>query len=334
MKALIMEGPGNFHAERVDDPTPDGRDVIVKVDGCGICGTDMHLLDGDLPFGSYPVVPGHEFAGTIVAVGSKVAGVSNGDYVAVHPSVVCGHCRYCRSGRSNLCDNIRGLGTSLDGGCAEFVRVPEANVFRTPSGVTDFSVALTEPAACAVHGFDVLGLQLGQSYLIYGAGTMGLLLVQLARHGGCESVAVVDTNPDRHRRALAFGADEVATSPQELTQSSLWDIVIDATGAVAAIEDGLTRVDKGGTFLQFGVAPTQSTARWSPYKIYNEEITVVGSMSLLNSFGRALSLCATGEVIDAKAMVTHRFALEDYSAAVETFKSGDGLKIQVAPSGI
>jgi 2-desacetyl-2-hydroxyethyl bacteriochlorophyllide A dehydrogenase len=219
----------------------------------------------------------------------------------------------------------------VNGGCAEFVSVPAANAFALPAGVERRFGTIVEPLSCAVHGFDQLQARLADHYLIYGAGTMGLLLTQLAARAGAASVSVVDRNPDRLPRAAALGATHVATGPDSLDRSR-WEVVIDATGAVPAIEDGLRRVRRGGTFLMFGVASEDAKATISPFRIYNDEIRIVGSMAVLHSFERARDLLVAG-AIDAGALLTHRMGLGEYPSAIEAFRSGAGLKIQVTPGG-
>jgi 2-desacetyl-2-hydroxyethyl bacteriochlorophyllide A dehydrogenase len=181
-----------------------------------------------------------------------------------------------------------------------------------------------------VRGFDQLQVRLADHYLIYGAGTMGLLLTQLAAGAGAASVSVVDRNPERLPRAEALGATHVAGDASELDRPRGWQVVIDATGVVAAIEDGLRRVRRGGTFLMFGVASEEATATVSPFRIYNDEIRIIGSMAVLHSFERARDLLVAGAV-DADALLTHRMGLGDYPEAIDAFRSGRGLKIQVAP---
>jgi 2-desacetyl-2-hydroxyethyl bacteriochlorophyllide A dehydrogenase len=165
-------------------------------------------------------------------------------------------------------------------------------------------------------------------WLIYGAGTMGLLLAQLAKDTGAGSLDMVETNPKRHELARRLAADRIATSADELDRPQGWDVVIDATGVVPAIEDGLGRVARGGTFLVFGVAKSDVTARFSPFRVYNDEIKIIGSMAVLHSFERALALFAKG-VINSEALITNRFPLDEYTTAIDTFLAGTGLKVQV-----
>jgi 2-desacetyl-2-hydroxyethyl bacteriochlorophyllide A dehydrogenase len=331
VRAALVERPGKVGIQRMDDPAPGPREVLVQVEACGICGTDIHILEGELPSTRYPIVPGHEFSGEIVAAGAEVEHLRVGDFVAVDPNLPDGECHFCQAGRENLCQNYEAVGVTRAGACAELVAVPAANAFLLPDDLPRAWGTLVEPLACAVHGFDRLGAKLADHYLIYGAGTMGLLMAQLARRAGAATVDVVDVNELRLPVAERLGADRTATSAEELDRPQGWEVVIDASGAVRAIEDGLGRVARGGTFLMFGVTAGEATVSFSPFRIYNEEINVIGSMAILHSFERARDLLVAG-AIDAAAMITHRMALDSYEEAIATFRRGDGLKTQVVPA--
>ena len=324
MRALVIEKPGDYSVQTIPDPTPGPGEVVVQVAAVGICGTDIHIVEGEFPPTPYPIVPGHEFCGEIVD------GPGTGEKVAVDPSLFCGACHYCRIGRGNLCERWGAIGDTVDGAMAEYVAVPAANCYRLPDDLPAAHGALVEPLSCAVHGFDGLPRMLGSHYLIYGAGTMGLMMLQLALAAGAASVSVIDLNTDRLQVARTLGADEVATDADEFARPHGWEVVIDCTGAIPAIEDGLTRVRRGGTYQQFGVAPGDATASFSPFRIYNDEITVVGSMAVVHSFGRAVDLVRKG-AIDADTMVTHTLRLDQFSEALQTFRDGVGRKIQIAP---
>ncbi|MGW0735614.1 zinc-dependent alcohol dehydrogenase family protein [Streptomyces sp. NPDC002851] len=330
MRAVVIQTPGSYSVERVPDPTPGPGEVVVAVAAVGICGTDIHIVDGEFAPTPYPIIPGHEFTGEVVALGSGVSGVRTGDRVAVDPSLFCGACHFCSIGRGNLCERWGAIGDTVDGAMAEYVKVPAGNCYRLPESVDLTQGTLIEPLSCAVHGFDVLPRDLGAHYLIYGAGTMGLMMLQLAARAGAASVSVVDLNTDRLEVARKLGADAAATSADDFDRPQGWEVVIDCTGVIRAIEDGLTRVRRGGTFQQFGVAPSEATARFSPFRIYNDEIAVVGSMAVVHSFGRAVELMGKG-VLDATTMITHSFALEEFGDALQAFRAGVGRKIQIRP---
>lgn len=330
MKAAVIDSPGTLEIGEVPDPTPGPDDIVVAVQASGICGTDIHLYDGEFDAAVYPLIPGHEFAGEVVAAGAAVSTVKVGDLVAVDPSLYCGHCRTCRQGHGNLCEDWHAIGITHAGAAAEFVAAPVWNAQLLPAGFDPTIGALIEPLSCAVHAYDVIGSQLGDRFLVYGAGTMGLLLLSLAARAGAISTTVVEPNPARRRQATGFGATEVVAAGSELEPGRTWDVVIDATGVVAAIEDAIGRVKPGGTYLQFGVAPADASAQVSPFRIYNQELRVTGSMSVLESYDRACDL-ATELDLGLDRLVSDRLPLTSYAAALERVRKGDGYKIQVAP---
>jgi 2-desacetyl-2-hydroxyethyl bacteriochlorophyllide A dehydrogenase len=329
MKAAIVSAPHVVEIAEVPDPTPGRYDVVIAVAAAGICGTDLHIVEGEYA-ASFPVIPGHEFAGTIVAVGAGVHELRVGDRVAADPNIPCLRCSYCHDGRVNLCDNYDAIGVTRDGASAEFVVVPEYLCVVLPDEVELDHAALIEPLSCALHAYDLLGSQVGKRVAIYGSGTMGLMMLQLARRTGVGSVDMIDLNPLKLVAAQAVGASRTGESAAELDPGRGWDLVIDATGAAPAIQDGLSHVAKGGTFLQFGVSAPTATVSISPFWIYDQEITIMGSVCPLNSFERSVALLASG-AIDASTLISDRFAIDDYSAALTKFGDGESRKIVITP---
>ncbi|WP_405538303.1 zinc-dependent alcohol dehydrogenase family protein [Streptomyces sp. NBC_00075] len=329
MKAAVIESVGKAVVLEVPDPTPGPRDVVVGVAACGLCGTDLHILQGEFA-PTLPIVPGHEFAGTVVGVGVSVTELTVGDRVAVDPSLYCHECRYCRTGHNNLCERWAAIGVTTAGGAAQYAVAPVANCVRLPEHIRTQDAALVEPLSCAVRGYDVLQSRLGAHVLIYGSGTMGLMMLELAKRTGAASVDVVDINAQRLSTAQLLGVSGSATNADELDRPQGWDVVVDATGNAAAIQDGLDRVAKAGTFLQFGVADYATRVTIDPYRIYNQEITITGSMAVLHSFERAAELFAAG-VLNPEIFISDRLPLESYPQALEQFASGVGRKIVVVP---
>lgn len=331
MRAVLFRSPGDFVVTEVADPVPGPDDVIVQVEAVGICGTDVHVLDGEFEPTVFPIVPGHETSGVVHALGERVTGFELGDKVSVDPSLFCGVCAYCSVGRANLCENWNGAGVArTDGSTAELVRSPAHNVHRLDDSVDLAMAAIIEPLSCAIHGFDRLPRRMGEHYLIYGAGTMGLIMAQLAPRAGAASVTVVDLNHRRLGAAQEVGVELAHPSADDARRPGGWDVVIDCTGATAAIEDGLRRVRRGGILQQFGVAPAPARATFSPFRIYNDEIVVVGSMAVLHSYARAVEMFTAGALRTAP-MISHAFTLNDYGAAIEMFRAGTGRKLQVRP---
>ncbi|GAB3212897.1 zinc-dependent alcohol dehydrogenase family protein [Marinactinospora thermotolerans] len=331
MRAAIIPRPGEVEVGTRPDPTPAPHQVVVKVGACGICGTDLHIADGEFPPSPYPLVPGHEFSGEVVEVGSAApGGLRPGDRVAVDPSLFCGHCEFCRAGRGNLCANWAATGDTVDGAFAEYVAVPAANCYRMPDTMSYREGALVEPLSCAVHGLRRLGAEPGENILVVGAGTMGLMLQQLLQRAGAR-VTVVDRNPERVKIADGLGAQAIATDVAEL-DGVRFDAAVDVTGVPAAIEAGLGALRRGGRFLVFGVAPDNARVSLSPFRVYNDEITIVGSMAVLHSYGAALDLIASG-AIETAPLLTHALPLERFPEALGLMRAGAGVKIQVLPGG-
>jgi 2-desacetyl-2-hydroxyethyl bacteriochlorophyllide A dehydrogenase len=314
-----------------DEPTLGPKDVLVEAAAVGMCGTDIHVFDGEFEGTVFPLVPGHEATGTVVRVGESVTTLTPGDHVAVNPSTTCGECEFCLNGRNNLCRSWNGLGVvASDGACQERFAAPLANVYKLRPETDLYRAALIEPLACAIRGYDLLPRRMGEHYLIYGSGTMGLIMAQLAPRAGAASVTVVDLNPARLATARELGISNVYASAGD-AEPDKWDVVIDCTGAIPAIEDALPRVKAGGTFQNFGVAPAEAFADYSPFRVYRDEITITGTMAVLNSFGRAVEMFEAG-AIDPGPMISHSFTLDDYAQALTMFRTGEGRKLQIRPN--
>ncbi|MHB1534790.1 MAG: zinc-dependent alcohol dehydrogenase family protein [Acidimicrobiales bacterium] len=331
MRAIQIERPGKVELVEVAEPVPGPDEVLVAVGACGICGTDLHILDGEFPPSPYPIVPGHEAAGTVVSVEETMSDLAAGDRVAIDPSLFCGACELCRAGRGNLCSRWGAIGDTRDGALAEYVRVPRRNLYPIPADMDFRDAALIEPVSCAVHALDRLEPRVGDEVLVCGAGTMGLIVASLLRAAGAGRVALVDRNEGRLEAAGGMGFADVAPSIRGAARKGRgFDKVVDATGVPAVIEEAIGAVRKGGTMMVFGVAPPGERISIDPFRIYNEEITIVGSMAVLASYGRAVDLVATG-IVDARAIVTHTFSLDDFQAAFEAARKGLGLKVQIVP---
>lgn len=330
MKAIVVEQPGVYSFTEVKDPYPGERQLVVRVHACGICGTDLHIADGEFAPTPYPIIPGHEFSGEVVEVGEGVReSLEVGTRVAVDPSLFCGECGACRRGRGNLCGNWGAIGDTVDGAFAEYVSVPSANVYEIPESMSFPEAALVEPLSCAVHGVHRLGSVLGDSILVVGAGTMGLLLMQLLLRAGASSITVVDRIAGRLDVARNLGSSAVSESLDDLS-SEHFDVVVDASGVASAMEKAFALVNRGGRAMVFGVAPADASIAVSPFRIYNDEITIVGSMAVLHSFGDALRLLANGAVRTSELLASPR-PLDSYAEALEFVKGGNGVKTQLAP---
>jgi NADPH2:quinone reductase len=221
---------------------------------------------------------------------------------------------------------------TTNGAIAQYVTAPAAKAYVLPENITTREAALIEPVSCAVHGIHSLNPRFGDSFLIVGAGTMGLLLLQLAVRGGASRIAVVDVNTQRLARAEKLGATRVYTDiKQALKDEPLgFNCVIDATGVAAVIENAFNAVKRGGKFMIFGVAGHEARISLSPFRIYNDEITIVGSMAVLFSFQAAIDVMSAG-VIDTQTMLTTALAMDEFPRALEMVRRGEGVKTQILP---
>jgi len=336
MKSVVFYGPNRFAVE--DRPTPEvgEYDALVKVYACGICGTDVHILRGE-HIVRFPVVPGHEFSGEIVEVGGKVTNVSVGDRVTVDPNIVDNTCCFCRRGEIHLCENLTALGVNYDGGFAEFCRVPAVQAYKVPDSVSLDEAAMAEPLACCIHGIDRANIVPGGTVVALGAGSIGLLLIQLARIAGASRIIV--SEPDERKRHLAarFGSDvqvdpsrqDVAAEVAELTGVGA-DVVIECAGRLETAQLALKLARRGGTVLQFGVVSPDQLAAVSPYDIYYRELTVRGSFVNPFTHARAIELLASKQV-KVMPLVTHRFPLDEAARAFETAQGKDAVKVLLVP---
>ncbi|GAA2006984.1 zinc-dependent alcohol dehydrogenase family protein [Nocardiopsis rhodophaea] len=258
---------------------------MIRVGACGICGTGLHIADGEFPPNPDPLVPGHEFAGEMVAVGDGApGGLRVGDRVAVDPSLFCGYCTFCRSGRGYLCANRSATGDTVDGAFAQHAGVPAANCYRAPEGMDEGEGALVEPLSCVVHGVRRIGVSAGERFLVVGVGAMALLLQQLLQQSWAR-VTLVDRATECRRIAAELRA--YATAADADLHGERFDAAVDATGAPPAIEAAFDALQRGGRLLISGVATDDARISLSPLRVYNNEITVAGSMAVLNSVGAA-----------------------------------------------
>ncbi len=335
MKAAYYEAVHEIDVREAPDPEPGPEDVLIRVHACGICGTDQHIFDGDVG-GPLPLIGGHELAGEVVSVGAEVPDdFPVGGRVAVEPNISCGSCFYCQRGQVNHCLRWSAIGVTRDGGFADYVVAPATNVYRV--GEMDYEVAaFIEPLSCVVYGLKRLEIPLGANVLIYGAGPIGLLMLQLVRHGGASEIAVVDLKQDKLDLAGTLGATiTVAAGPSAdpaLREASPlgFDVVIDCTGVPSVVEHTFTHVRNNGKLLFFGVNPPDARISISPYEVYRRDLQIFGSFALRFTFQDALALLESGAV-DVKPLLSERLPIDRFAEALGLAGSGEALKVQIQP---
>lgn len=335
MQAVVFPEPHRISVENVADPGYEADEVIVRVSQVGICGTDLHIYRGEY-HSDFPLIAGHEFVGEIVEVGKDVGRLQPGERVAVDPNLNCGECYFCRQEQANHCLDWQAVGVTRPGAFAEYVAVPARACYLVPDDLTDAQAAFVEPLSCVVHALKRLRVSPGDEALIFGAGPMGLLLVQALRHSGASQVVVVEKEPARRDLAEQMGATaalaaalDPAKSLHELAPYG-YAVVVDATGAPAVIEQALQYLKPRGQYLQFGVAPEGVTVQWSPYEIYRHDWTIIGSFALCYTFQPAIAWMAS-RVVDIAPLISHTLPLAEFPRAFQEFADGKTLKVHLRP---
>jgi threonine dehydrogenase-like Zn-dependent dehydrogenase len=307
MKALVLKQYKEFSYEEAPVPEPAPREVLVAVKACGICGSDVHGMDGSTGRRRPPLIMGHEAAGVIERVGAAVRGWAPGDRVTFDSTVYCGECGYCRKGLVNLCDHRRVLGVSCesyrqDGAFAEFVAVPQHILYKLPEGLSFEHAALVEPFAVALHAVGRGPAPGGCVAVVAGAGMIGLALVQALGQAGCERVIAVDVAAERLRLAAALGATHVFNSAGqdagrailELTEGRGVDLAFEAVGISATVALALNSLRKGGALTLVGnVAPKIDFALQAAV---TRELTLYGSCASRGEYPACLDLLSRGEL--------------------------------------
>jgi D-arabinitol dehydrogenase (NADP+) len=341
MRAVVYDAARSYAIKEIPTPRAGAGEVRIKIDQVGVCGTDLHIHEGDFN-AVFPLIPGHELVGVVDQAGAGVSRVRAGEQVTVNPNVYCGHCDYCRSGRLILCENLQGYGSNFPGFFADYVTVPEALVFSV-EGLPRDTAVFTEPAACAMHGLETLGLRPGASVLVFGAGPTGLLLAQLIGSGGASSVTVAAPSQFKLDTAAGLGIDrtvridrdDAAGTIAKLKQASPggdgYDVVVEATGSTQIGDLCVPLTRNGGTVLVYGVTRPEEIVTFHPFDVFRREITIKGSFAEITSFAAAIAALRGGRV-KTDGIITHRFALDDYPKALDALQHNPAVhKIVIVP---
>ncbi len=331
MKAANIVQPGQMEVVEIPCPEPAPDEVLIRVMASGICGTDVHIFRGEY-MGGYPVIPGHEFAGVVEAVGSQVTRFKPGDRVAVEPNIACDNCEACLNNRQNFCLNWTAVGVTRPGGMAQFTTAPEKVTFHI--GDLSFEqAAFMEPLSCVLHGLERLGAELADKVAILGAGPIGTLLLQGIRAQGASQVTVVDRNADRVAFAGESGANITLTDLNGL-KTDYYDVVIDATGALPVMQRTVEFVRPGGKVLLFGVPPSGKDLCVDAFTIFHKGLTLLSSFTSVRNSYQALDLLRAGR-INVDRLVSHRLPLEEFQRGIEVIEQGTDQvkKVQILPNG-
>lgn len=303
MKAARFYEKGKLVVEEVPVKKPGAHEVLIKVKYCGICGTDVHIFQGEKGSAEVdpPVILGHELSGDVAEIGEGVTKVKVGDRVSADPNTYCGKCYFCANGKKHLCPDMQGLGTAKDGGFAEYITVPEETVYKIADHVSYKAAAMTEPLSCCLHGMDLADVQVGDTVMIIGTGNIGLLMVQLARTAGAEKIIAVEPNDRRREKAKILGAD-ICIDPKtenirEVAEENgiqNIDKVIDCAGLTSTAEDAVEYAGKGATVVLFGLTGPDDVMGLKPFELFKKELTIKGSFVNPDTFERAGRLLSGG----------------------------------------
>jgi 2-desacetyl-2-hydroxyethyl bacteriochlorophyllide A dehydrogenase len=330
MKAIKILKPHQLEIADAAIPTPGARDVLIKVIASGICGTDIHIFRGEY-LGTYPVIPGHEFAGVVEQVGAQVTRFKPGDHVAIEPNISCDNCANCLSNRQNFCLNWQGIGVTLPGGMAQYAIAPEKAVFNI--GNLPFEAgAFMEPLSCVLHGVERLNPALADQIAIIGAGPIGCLLLQSLRLRGASHVTMVDKNRARLETARELGADILLDGLSAL-RLDYYDAVVDATGVIPLMSRAIEFARSGGRVLLFGVPPNGVKIELDAFAIFRKGLTLLSSYTSVRNSLQAVELLANG-CVRVDGLISHRLPLAEFQRGVEIIEGGleQARKVVIAPN--
>lgn len=336
MRAVRFHGVGDVRLDTLEVKAPGDGEVLLQPEAVGICGTDIHIIDGEF-VSRPPMSLGHEISARVVERGPGVESVEVGQLITVEPHIYCGLCYPCQSGFPHMCPSRQAPGVHLDGGMQEFLTLPETLVYALPDGVPAWMGALTEPVACCVHGLDRLQTLSGNPIGIFGAGPIGAILIALAIQAGLGPIVAFDPRSSRRELALRFGADfafdPLAEDIQEVTSAITKGIgfpyVIDATGAPGVLEAATSIAARRGSILLLGVASPEQKSSLSPRDIYAKELSILGTA--LNPFThrRAANLLPR---LGLERLDRGEFPLERFEDAFSAQREGTFDKAFLLPS--
>jgi D-arabinitol dehydrogenase (NADP+) len=338
MKAIVYDAPRRFQYKDVPEPQIEADDILVRINACGVCGTDLHIHEGEFA-PRFPLIPGHEFTGEIVALGSDVKDLKEGQRVVGNSNEACGKCFYCMRGNFLLCLNLRSYGVTQDGGFAQYLRIKADRIF--PIGhLSAREAVMVEPSACALHGMEVLAMKPGSDVLLFGAGPTGQVLAQLLKLNGAGRLVVAAPAGPKLDLISRLAADEIVAIDRndpkkhrnrlhELSPTG-FDYIVEATGSASVCEDALQFARRGGTLLVYGVYPEADSVRFNPFDLFRREITIKGSFAQIDAFPRALAYLESGK-IKVNEIVSDEFELKDWGKVLEHAWSRKGIKIAVIP---
>lgn len=326
MKAVVYKSHGDVQVGELAEPSPDSNEVVIRVHASGICHTDIDILYGRYGNSTFPLVPGHEYAGEIIAIGNHVSDYCVGERVVVDPNIHCGECMACKKGLTNLCDKLGAYGVTVHGGFAQYSVVNQANI--VPIGDLSYGVAaLAEPVGCVLNGLGAVQTDTMRSALIFGAGPIGMLMALCLRTKGVNNLTMVDLDESRLLLAESFGLNAVAAGSSELDafEKSV-DLAADATGVPQVAEGLINYSANGGNILFFGVCPPGENIALSPHDVFRRQIRIAGTHSLNHNIPEALKAIDTIGP-DIGRLISHHVGLSEIKGFLDKSNQSSSLKV-------
>lgn len=311
MKSAVFYGKHDLRLMDSPMPQPGEGEVLIKVMACGVCGTDVHIYEGDKGAADTtpPTILGHEFAGQVEAIGPGVRSVKPGDRVCVDPNQLCGSCEYCRGGIGHFCERMVGIGTTVNGGFAQYCAVNESQVYRLSDGTSYAQGAMCEPVACCLHGIDLCEIKPASVVMVIGGGMIGLLMVQLARLAGASRVILLEPVAAKREMGLKLGADlafdpMTQDVPEGLRAAGVGRIstVIECVGRIETLRQAISLAGKSSVVMMFGLTRPDDELNIRPFELFQKEIVLKASFINPYTQQRALDLINSGR-IDVSSMV-------------------------------
>ena len=332
-RGLVVERPGELGVQELDELAPGPGEAVVRPAYCGLCGTDLELLAGEVDpaFVRYPLVLGHEWSGVLTAVGEGVRDLERGMRVVAEGIIPCGSCASCRVGATNVCETYDEVGFTRAGAAADEVVVPARVVHPVADAVSLRDAALTEPTAVVLTGLEKLRLRPGERVLVVGDGTIALLAVLLVSLWSPREIAVVGRRAEQEALARELGATSFTTGEPE----GAFDVAIEAAGAPDALAATLRAVRRGAQVLALGLPPTSSTLTLPGDLLVNNDLTLAGSFGYTSAaWARVVELLNAGR-LRPRGLITHVFSLDDYRSAFDELvrPSGPRGKVMLEVSG-
>ena len=334
MLAAVYSGNKNIVLSDYPLRALDKNELLIKVACCGVCGTDRHIYEGKAP-SSIPVILGHEYSGIIIEKGDSDLEFNIGDKIAIDPNIYCGHCDYCRKGMVNFCENLRALGVTMNGGFAEYSIVPASQAYILPSDYDLSIAAFSEPLSCCLRGVEHADIKPGNTVVIIGGGSIGLLIIQLVRNAGASKIILIEPDSYKQKLGIELGADyslnpydeKIFEEIKELTNSQV-DVVIECVGNKDTVDQSIKMVGKGGKVVIFGLAPKDQNITFNLQYVFQKELKIFNSFLNPFTFKPAIDLLVNKK-ISVQKLLTKQIHLKDMANIFSDNNISGSIKVQM-----